>query len=71
MCPGYYAVGEEICAAYCIDAEIEREREEREYEIADWIVETCLTFGASVTTAYRVAALFLEALENEGKVSLG
>ena len=41
----------------------------RKIEIADWIVETCLTFGTSVTTAFKVAALFIEALENDGKVS--
>ena len=28
VCPGCYAVGGEPCAAYCIDAEIERERED-------------------------------------------
>jgi hypothetical protein len=27
VCPGCYAVGGEPCAAYCVDAEIERERE--------------------------------------------
>jgi hypothetical protein len=42
---------------------------ERAIEIADWIVDTCLTFGTSVVTAYKVAALFIEALENEGKVT--
>lgn len=28
VCPGCYAVGGEKCADWCIDAEIEREREE-------------------------------------------
>ena len=30
VCPGCYAVGDQPCAPGCIDAEIEREREERE-----------------------------------------
>lgn len=30
VCPGCYAVGDERCAPGCIDAEIEREREERQ-----------------------------------------
>lgn len=42
---------------------------ERKIEIADWVVETCLTFGTSVHTAYYIAAIFVEALENNGKVS--
>jgi hypothetical protein len=44
---------------------------ERQIEIADWIVDTCITFGASVTTAYRVAALFIEAVMGDGKVEAG
>ncbi len=28
-------------------------------EIADWVVATCLTFGASVATAYQVAGMFV------------
>jgi hypothetical protein len=35
VCPGCYAVGEEPCAPGCIDAEIERAREERDSE-DDW-----------------------------------
>ena len=38
---------------------------ERQIEVADWIVETCLVFGTSVHTAYHVAGLFIEALEQE------
>jgi hypothetical protein len=33
--------------------------------IADWIVITCLRFGASIPTAYRVAALFVEGIDRE------
>lgn len=32
-------------------------------EIADWIAETCLKFGAATSTAYQVAGLFIEQLE--------
>ena len=34
--------------------------------MADWCVNTCLTFGTSVSTAYKVAGLLAEALENNG-----
>jgi hypothetical protein len=30
VCPGCYAAGGERCASWCIDAEIERERQERQ-----------------------------------------
>jgi hypothetical protein len=29
-------------------------------ELCDWIVETCLRFGASIHTAYIVAGLFIK-----------
>lgn len=32
---------------------------------AKWVVETCLTFGTSVSTAYKVAGLFVEGLERD------
>lgn len=35
VCPGCHAFGGESCAAYCIDAAIEREREERDYDDSD------------------------------------
>ena len=28
-------------------------------ELADWVVATCLIFGATVATAYQVAGLFV------------
>ena len=30
---------------------------------AEWVVATCLHFGASPATAYKVAGLFLDAIE--------
>ena len=33
--------------------------------MADWCVNTCLTFGTSVSTAYKVAGLLAEVLEDE------
>jgi len=30
---------------------------------AKWVVATCLTFGTTVSTAYKVAGLFVEGLE--------
>ncbi len=38
---------------------------EREIEIADWIVDTCLFYGTSTHTAFHIAALFVEALKRE------
>ena len=32
--------------------------------IAEWVKETCLMFGSSVHTAYTVAGVFVEGLEN-------
>lgn len=34
-------------------------------ELAQWLVETCLMFGASVHTAYLVAGVFLQGLERK------
>lgn len=34
-------------------------------ELGEWIVQTCLIFGAEVTTAYQVAAVFLRGLQHE------
>lgn len=34
-------------------------------ELAEWICKTCLLFGASPSTAYKVASVFVEGLENE------
>jgi hypothetical protein len=33
--------------------------------IAAWVRDTCLLFGTSVATAYKVAAMFMEALAHE------
>lgn len=41
------------------------EQQTTDRQLAEWVVQTCLMFGASVVTAYRVAALFIEALEND------
>lgn len=46
-------------------AELSRERE---IEIADWIVDTCLTFGTSVETAYYVAAIFIQGLKGGERI---
>ena len=34
-------------------------------EIAEWVCNTCLMFGASTSTAYKVAATFVEGLEKQ------
>jgi len=34
-----------------------------ERDLADWVVRTCLMYGASVITAHKVAALFIEGLQ--------
>lgn len=36
---------------------------DRKIEIADWVVDTCLTFGTSVATAFLIASEFIRALE--------
>lgn len=33
--------------------------------IAEWLVNTCLLFGSTVGTAYKVAGLFIEGIEIE------
>ena len=40
-------------------------------EICDWIVETCLTFGAATHTAYKVAGLFIEGIRGDAVRSGG
>ena len=37
-----------------------------ERDLAAWIVQTCLLFGASVPTAHKVAAMFVEGLRSDG-----
>lgn len=36
-------------------------------EIAEWIVNTCVTFGAGIHTAYKVAGLFIEGIARPDK----
>jgi hypothetical protein len=36
-------------------------------QLAEWVVTTCLMFGATVATAYQVAGLFMQALDAEEK----
>lgn len=33
--------------------------------VLDWLIGTCLTFGASIGTAYQVAGLFAAGLDRE------
>ncbi len=39
--------------------------------LTDWVVQTCLLFGSSVSTSYQVAGLFIAEIERldrkEGK----
>lgn len=35
-------------------------------DLADWVIATCLLFGAEVETALKVALVFLQGLQNEG-----
>lgn len=34
-------------------------RQLNDQELAQWVVQTCLMFGATVATAYQVAGLFV------------
>ena len=36
-------------------------------ELAEWVKMTCLMFGASPATAYKVAGTFVEGLERTGR----
>ena len=36
-------------------------------DICEWVVNTCLSFGTSLATAYKVAGLFIEGLRAEGQ----
>jgi hypothetical protein len=40
-------------------------RNERLAQIAAWVVQTCLIFGSSPSTAYTVAGLFVEGIARE------
>lgn len=35
-------------------------------QLADWVVATCMMFGATVATAYQVAGLFVAAVRKAG-----
>lgn len=37
-------------------------------QIGAWMVQTCLLFGAQRSTAYKVAGVFVEALEQEWRL---
>ena len=41
-------------------------RREREREIHHWVMDTCLLFGTDLSTALRVALVFVEGLREEG-----
>ncbi len=34
------------------------------HQIGEWVISTCLLFGTDLSTAYKVAAAFVEGLEN-------
>lgn len=42
-------------------------KRDREVEIADWIVETCLFYGTTTATAFQIAAWFIQALADDRK----
>ena len=35
--------------------------------IAQWVRDTCLLFGTTVETAYKVVAMFIEGLKHESE----
>lgn len=35
--------------------------------LAEWVKDTCLLFGTTTETAYKVAAMFIEGLKHELK----
>ena len=40
-----------------------------EKTIADWVVNTCLLFGSSVSTAHLVAATFIDGLSHHRSIT--
>ncbi len=42
----------------------DEDRQKALRELGDWVISTCLLFGAELSTAYKVAAAFVEGLEN-------
>lgn len=34
-------------------------------QLAEWVKDTCLLFGTTVETAYKVAAMFIEGLKHD------
>ncbi len=40
-----------------------------EKAIADWVVNTCLLFGSSVSTAHAVAATFIDGVSHHRSVT--
>ncbi len=42
----------------------DEDRQKALFELGTWVVMTCRLFGAELSTAYKVAAAFVEGLEN-------
>ena len=43
-------------------------REETLLEVAEWVKDTCLIFGTSISMAYKVASMFVRGLASEVSV---
>lgn len=41
------------------------ERDRRRAKFGAWVVETCLLFGTTASTAYKIASLFVSRLEHD------
>jgi hypothetical protein len=41
---------------------MDHDHPETDIKLAEWVVTTCLQFGASVATAYQVAGLFIKGI---------
>jgi hypothetical protein len=48
-------------------SEVAREFDEKAW--AQWVVDTCLLFGASAGTAHQVAGIFIEAVMAERRLA--
>jgi hypothetical protein len=56
----------EICKQLVEKIGLGMDSTKTERQLGEWVVSTCLLFGTSATTAYKIAGVFLEALRELG-----
>jgi hypothetical protein len=62
--------GADVCREVAHVSNVDRTSEQFDDAAwAAWVCDTCLLFGTTVETAYRVAAMFIEGLKHEGETN--